>query len=217
MVIEREIGLDPRVVDLYYPGEATRLLRQVIKRTGETLTILVHPFFHENNGRTWNNRRNGYAQDRDNLFKLHRNEQLPLVILEEAHRVGALLDRLTRERYVSVFLIPTKDACPLPRRPLDVIDYKNTLPSSWESFAHFLRRAGVQKVVLGGENLWNLWAEQTVIAMAGCVGITGAKLFHEGLEVVISPVTSPSFFPSPMHMESHTYLRDRNHYRLTEV
>lgn len=212
MVIERRMELDPLVVDLYYPTDTTCLLGEGIERTGGTLTVLVHPFYHEN-GHTWSNRRPGYVEARDGLFKLHRNAQFPLVILEEATRVDRLLDLITEEQYVSVFVIPTEDESPLPTRPLDVIDYRNKLSFPWKSLAHFLRRAGVQRVVLGGENLW---AELTArAAMAGCVGATGAELFHEGLKVVISPVTSPTFFPGPIHMKSPACLPDRNHYRLT--
>ena len=210
MVIERAYN-PPYIVDLYYPGEQTRLLRERMEQTKGTLTVLVHPFYNEGDRPIYrSNRRLGYAEDRAALLGFHQNEQLPLVILEEANQVNRLLDRMTQEESTSVFVIPTEDTSPLPTRPFDTADHTNKLSSPWQSFAHFLRCAGVLSVILGGENLW---AEQT--SMAGCVGATGIALFGEGFDIVISTVTSPSYFPSPMYMKLSTYWKDRHRYLLT--
>lgn len=169
--------------------------RSAVKRAGNRVFIIVHPYFdkyerrkseeiHPNSAR---------AMQRINTFISNPSaHKPPIIILEEHFRVSNtkrhIRDTAGRLSINGTYFIPTRKADPTPEFTFDSPD--GPTKGLWEDVIGALRALGVQKILLGGTYL-HMSGSMDPKYVRGCVNLTWRQLARN-FDVQISSFVGPA-------------------------
>lgn len=203
----------PEVINLLTAGERRlNVFKSKVRERVGKISVLIHPFFQEDNPELWCYRRpETFGKDREQFLRSSLINGDPLVIFEERgfgwkalpKRLGAIHPEGT------VYAVRTELVTPTPYRPYDMNDV-----------TRLFRTTGVRSIEVGGmimelmpldardadEHPFTDMFDQLLydrgesaneflqhgLLPDGCAGIAACEFIQAGFEVTLHPVSSPS-------------------------
>lgn len=203
----------PEIIDLLRaPEKKLNAFGSKVKERGGKITVLIHPFFQEDNPHLWSYRRpETFGADRERFLRSSLIQGDPLVIFEER---GASWDVLPKRLGAIhngglVYAVKTELVTPTPYKPFNMDD-----------ITALFRRTGVRTIETGGiiMELFPLSGRdaddhpfidmfdqllydrgesaneflKNGLLPDGCAGMAACEFIRAGFDVTLHPVSSPS-------------------------
>ena len=161
-------------------------LRQTLEKSRGRIIAFIHPYFPER-GSVWTDIGGANPADlakmRSFLHKLavvENKKGPPMLIFEEAEKIGALEHNLPAVFSKKVYVIPTESAEPTPEK------------GGWPALRKKLKDLGAKEVIIAGMNLVISFPDHADYPeLAGCVA-DAAKEFSQDFNVTVSQFVYPN-------------------------
>jgi hypothetical protein len=161
-------------------------LRQSLEKSNGRIIAFIHPYFPER-GSVWTDIGGADPADlakmRGFLKKLSLVENKkgpPMLIFEEAEKVGVLEHNLPTVFSKKVYVVPTEPSEPTPEK------------GGWEELRKKLKGLGAKEVIIAGMNLVVSFPDHADYPeLAGCVA-DAAKEFSKDFKITVSQFVYPN-------------------------
>jgi len=193
-------------------------LRESIARNGGNIDVMVHPYYQTKIGSEIHPQTTEYKKMRDEFIKSSVENERPLIIFEEKGSFNLLSHRINAQKG-TLYVITTTSDSPNPFFKDKFKDEKksSSFKNCWEVILDLFKNLGVYHITVGGryllihqptnkfqkqvlENFKNVALDkkhgkeivESGLVFDGCVGVTIGNFLLGGMDVSISPISSPS-------------------------
>lgn len=212
-----------RLVDIFQldPQENT-ILKERIGREGDSIDILVHPYYPT--VRPYQDPSREYLEERDRAI-VHSlgKDNKPLIVFEQIAEVERLAERIQTDQEGTLYIVPTKANEPTPI--LGSTTEQHTDEIAWSQVENTFHSLGVKHVTIGGRYLYFAsledsdgipdvdmlselrelkelakdkphaleWLNRNYLPY-GCAGTAAKQLLRLGFDVSLSSISTPDKF-----------------------